>query len=991
MVGRVLSSLPGESGIRYYVRFPNRTDALMGEEQIETRCLAPVGDPAGVLGAGGAESQFLFDRRQEAVRLMVRGRASSRGLAGLLSASVKLLPHQLEVVRQITEDPVQRYLLADEVGLGKTIEACAVIRQTLLDSPDRTVLVLAPAPLVSQWTGELEGRFGIDEFGGQVEVDSHDRLAEPPQEWPEILVVDEVHRLVADYERSAVYPRLVEYSRHADRLLLLSATPVLNEARATLALLHLLDPAGYRLDDVRGFEQRLDIRQQLGRTMLLLSSDTSAFVAKRAAAAVRDTIPGDNIACEFSDQLLTAARSGSSASIAGARAELKEYLSDAYRINRRLLRTRRRDIQGLGLLARNSEVTIEITDQDDLAQLADAIEDWRYSATSRTGPEDRVQIADRYTRLAHAFGTSVTSLREEGERQRREIDSKHGATFPEDVELLERIRSLATDDINARCADYAAAVIRYALNGIERRGIKAAKLVAFSSSTSFARLVTDCLPKHIGYGAAFLVDSSTTRETIAQVLHAFHTLARPGVLICDRAGEEGLNLQFVDALLHLDLPYEFMRVEQRIGRLDRIGRTQPRLPQRVVLPTEGDGDPWFGWAALLQSGFRVFDESVSDLQFIADDLVASLKLRLFETGRFGQNELDLVRDQLKVERQRLDEQYALDRVELADAEAEETTARLMALDADDHALSEAFDGWWREALQLARDRSGESPDVFTLVWTERTLVPVEPWYERVASSLDRPLTFDRHLASETRSAALVRSGRSIVDALPSLLRHDDRGTSFATWRCVPEWVDVHGEWIILRLGFVVEVDLETAFTGRPERVGSRDAVRRRIDALMPPWLETVYLDSDLRPVSDPELIRLLELPYDDDAPAAGRPSRRDFNLASRPKALASRLAADELDDLSLAGAARARDLLTAREAYRERVTDRVAAAAVAISLLEQRLERREHANRLQDVSEPSIGRERQLLRMLSSLCTQVAPRLDSAGLFIVAAAPPEES
>ena len=80
------------------------------------------------------ESQYLHDRRRAALECLASARASTYGLTGLLSASVSLMPHQVQVVGRVLNDSVQRYLLVDEVGLGKTIEACAVIKQAVLVS-----------------------------------------------------------------------------------------------------------------------------------------------------------------------------------------------------------------------------------------------------------------------------------------------------------------------------------------------------------------------------------------------------------------------------------------------------------------------------------------------------------------------------------------------------------------------------------------------------------------------------------------------------------------------------------------------------------------------------------------------------------------------------------------------------------------------------------------------------------------------------------------
>ena len=113
----------------YLIRLPNHEMAYLGSDDFEIRCLQPFDDPAEVLAIGGAESQYLHDRRRAFIDALIRLRAASRGMTGATAAAIELVDYQLQVARRVLSDPVQRYLLADEVGMGKTIEAGIVIRQ----------------------------------------------------------------------------------------------------------------------------------------------------------------------------------------------------------------------------------------------------------------------------------------------------------------------------------------------------------------------------------------------------------------------------------------------------------------------------------------------------------------------------------------------------------------------------------------------------------------------------------------------------------------------------------------------------------------------------------------------------------------------------------------------------------------------------------------------------------------------------------------------
>jgi len=158
-MGRIMGRCEEHSktGIEYDVHFPGGEARYVPEEFVFVRCLGPPVDPIENLIARAHETPFFHDKRQQFVECIVRQRAVAHGLTGLVSASIALYSHQVDVVRRVLEDPVQRYLLADEVGLGKTIEAGIILRQTWLDNPsqcagsDARVVVVATQLRSSTW------------------------------------------------------------------------------------------------------------------------------------------------------------------------------------------------------------------------------------------------------------------------------------------------------------------------------------------------------------------------------------------------------------------------------------------------------------------------------------------------------------------------------------------------------------------------------------------------------------------------------------------------------------------------------------------------------------------------------------------------------------------------------------------------------------------------------------------------------------------------
>ena len=238
-VGRIIDFVWDKGRMSYDVRFPNGRELRIGEDDIRVRCLQPVDDPAAILAAGGMESQFLHDRRRAAIECLTTGRSASFGLTALLSASVELAPHQVDVVRRILSDPVQRYLLADEVGLGKTIEACAIISQALRDNPEECAVVVVPSTLIGQWKRELSWRFFLEPSLDRLTVISYEEVNSIDPLEVDFLIVDEAQNLIPDNpEASESFSALKDIAHRAHRLLLISATPVLGNEKTLLALLH---------------------------------------------------------------------------------------------------------------------------------------------------------------------------------------------------------------------------------------------------------------------------------------------------------------------------------------------------------------------------------------------------------------------------------------------------------------------------------------------------------------------------------------------------------------------------------------------------------------------------------------------------------------------------------------------------------------------------------------------------------------------------------
>ena len=999
-VGRIIDYVLENQTLWYVVQFPNRRQQRIREGDIRVRCLQPIDDPAAVLGAGGMESQFLHDRRRAAIETLTSARSNAFGLTALLSASVELAHHQVDVVRRVLNDPIQRYLLADEVGLGKTIEACAIVKQALYDNPDERIVIVVPETLMGQWKRELTWRFFLEPDEYQLRVIPREAICSIDPAEVDTLVVDEAQGLISDHPAdSRAYEALRQISLKAHRLLLISATPVLGNEKTLLALLHLLDPLAYPLKDEEAFRKKLERRQEFGRLLLAIKPDQNPVFLARSLRQLQELVPEDELVPHLIAKIEQLLNDQDKPSIFSSVAELHRHISDTYRLHQRLIRTRRRDLLDQMSLSRVALAATLTEDEDERSpQMVDALEQWRQLslealATKPDGlAEDFEQeLIQRYLKLHEALGTSVEACEEVLESQLHAIDTGHILSFPEDKQALEHALGIINEPTEFTRLDFATDVIDEALKKISTID-RLPRLVAFASSTAFVQdLVAQLRMKRVA--DAFSVTADSTDEDAIEAVDGFFACPGPAVICCDHRGEEGLNLQYAHGIVHLDLPLVPTRIEQRIGRLDRFGRgvLQDRSILHWVLSPFADYfHPWEAWFNLLKDDFCIFEQSISEVQFLLDELQQSAAKVLYRNGAEGIRSLaNQIRDSIHQERERLDEQYALDSRSLMSFGDQDTFTAITSHDTFDH--YRPLHLWLTQVLQFDDEWLDDFPGakVFRLHWTSSTLLPKEPWQELFAADiLSSPMTYERQAAAYRRRLRLVRPGLELVDNLENMLRWDDRGTAYATWRLEPEWPGViRGPWLGFHAVFVVEANMEAATEAliaasqSGESPISFPGVKRRLDSLLPPWTSELYLDIHMEPVTDCSMLQVLRRPYTDRYDELGR---RDFNLGNRREILYETIGFEELSFACNRVRQEAETQLLASSEFKSLVTGTAQRALTELEVNQNKLERRRRAILQESGHSPAdLDVDIRANSAMAAGISSPVVRLDSIGLIVV--------
>jgi ATP-dependent helicase HepA len=520
--------------------------------------------------------------RMQGLRL---GRFGARpGDAAVLGARVQWLPHQVDVAtRAVQQDPV-RLLLADEVGLGKTVEAALIYAGLRHEGRANRVLIITPDALCIQWLGEiyrkahellvLLDRDRLDDAerdfpelspfdAYQRMVASMDRLVADPQlcrklaaaQW-DLVIVDEAHHLrwrPQDGGNPAY--RLVETvaarSRH---LLLLTATPMALDPTEYHALLRLLEPT--RFDDPVTFQSVAERASSLRDLALEVSRSlsTQRALPKAAIKAAKALLADD------SDD--TAALGAFLAEPAAAKGRMAcaepvlEALRQRHGLTDYVVRNRRGPVGGMPRRVPQVFALQPTAAQEVLLEVGEAV---MFDLANSMPAAHRGKALGELLRALWATPRALADiLRPYSKTLLQQLQPHIDAVIdaPNDAEglptgdarlrwLMQRIHGLAPGD----------------------------KLLLFVESAVAVRALRDALEPLLAGNLAMFHRELSPRDQDRQVAY-FRDPAGPQIMLCTESGGEGRNFQFCHQVVLYDLPWRPATVEQRIGRIDRVGQNR---------------------------------------------------------------------------------------------------------------------------------------------------------------------------------------------------------------------------------------------------------------------------------------------------------------------------------------------------------------------------------------------------------------------------------
>ena len=627
------------------------------------------------------------------------------GFKVLAGCRAFLLPHQISTVARCFETTPVRYMLADEVGLGKTVEACSILSILKSENSSLRVLIIVPGALISQWKNELHYKYGIEAAIASAraavcllpmeDIDKSKAILDA--NW-DLAVVDETHRLLAQDEW---YKQVQILSRNVTHILLLSATPIQDRNEEYRRLLALLNPEQYENMTAERFAWMVKRQKRIQKSANLLLGylerydeyteiildDLKTIVETLEDSALEKMVEEIDLGAE--DQGLSMVK------------RALAYICENYRIERKVIRNRRQLISEK--MAQRTLNAISYTPlslnenyneigaiQNTLAYLAD------------NGEDDEEYVTDVAMPLLASLFSSPWAF--EDTLRRLKIDDgilvDSAAAWRQQAENEHSLVNVALDEDPDLIKGRLMSIMNYIDQETDILDDENCKIVVFTAFnatlTEFLKLFNSRYTEMGIHAVAF--GKHMSRDELEDSVYAFQNDPECRVIICDETGGEGRNFQNAEQIIHIDLPWNANALEQRIGRLDRLGRDPEMDVKSVVIYAEGSVEEQL--FHIWRDGMKLFEQSLSGLEIITGELNELIVEALLDDYYNGlTNAFDDILDQAEEMRESVEDEQDFDLGATLYRPLAQGIDNVLSIYAneDDNLFATAMMGWGKQA------------------------------------------------------------------------------------------------------------------------------------------------------------------------------------------------------------------------------------------------------------------------------------------------------
>lgn len=649
-----------DEGFDYYIQdMVSKEYMCVSEEELTASFFSGAANPVHQLAKFEFQNPCWYLGRQIVKDTMNILDNSIYGFKELAGCKIYLKAFQVNTIMRCLQSEKCRYMLADEVGLGKTIEACSILKIYLSNKSGKNILIVIPAALKAQWKTELLFKFGILE--GENENDhflSIETIEELENEdcnykW-DFVIVDEVHNCIRE---TVEYDKIHTLSRNADNIILLSATPIQQRKEEYLKLLRLIQPAIYDEISLEEFTDLVDKQNEIAQITHSLLDDIDSL-KNEVLPEVEEEDPHENE--DVQDQLEELEDTLSDLSslirdntlqkmivaIDTSKDDLGlydmqvviSYVCDNYQIERSIIRGRRailgvfpKDEGGEFAERRLEELTYSLGDDVNYYEYEAyrTLKEWIIQNQETIDSEDienEIQpILEAFFSSPWAYRARLKEIYECNERVPGNVWKSADRWVEDENEIIQDLTNVLYD-VESHPSRLVKIVSYIETNLLNK------KVVLFTDHAETFEVYRKVL--YEAFGDEVAVFSTTMDRDDAEInIYRFQSNTDCKILLCDKSGGEGRNLQIADYVIHIDLPWNINTIEQRIGRLDRMGRNvEVPVTSVVIHTTESYEDQLFNF---WNQGLNVFGQSLSGLEIIMNDINCKIIESIRSDFEFG--------------------------------------------------------------------------------------------------------------------------------------------------------------------------------------------------------------------------------------------------------------------------------------------------------------------------------------------------------------------
>lgn len=580
------------------------------------------------------------------------------GFDELAGSKIFLLPHQVNTIMRCLQENPMRYMLADEVGMGKTIEAISILKLYLNNKSNKKVLIIVPSTLVAQWKNELLIKFGIslgyDENNNLLEIITLDEINRRQMtQISDLIIIDEAHRYLSNQKEYDVIHTL---SKNSVNLLLLSATPVQQERDEYLGLLRILFPNKYDKYSHEKFNELIHKQTAIVQKASTVLDTLEDYIEeidslKDEGEDAHDSEDLEEIFDEIFDDLeeicdlindkklkdiLCKVEFESDDLGVAVMRILLSYICSNYQIESNVIRNRRKllesdDVEHAMAYRELEQIPYELNSYVNPYEAA-VYDDLKEIITDNINKLDIEEIKTLLTSFFSSPWAFDVALSKKYNINKSQIKLLKESTLYWKEQEKDNIR-----DINKICSfvkkTYSASRMTETLKFV-KNNVKKEKVVLFTSFIDTYTVYKKALQNIYAESELSFFCENMSSDEIELNSYRFQNKPECRILLCDNTGGEGRNFQCADYIVHIDLPWDANMIEQRIGRLDRLERDPKRNVVTSVVPYVKDTfeDSLFKF---WNEGLKIFEHSLSGMEIIMGKINNEINQAIMNDFEFG--------------------------------------------------------------------------------------------------------------------------------------------------------------------------------------------------------------------------------------------------------------------------------------------------------------------------------------------------------------------